>query len=174
MKNIFLILSSIVFVTAGSFVQAQTKKAAAAPAKFSRPYGMAGCGLGSQLFEKNSGQVFAATTNGSSYTNLFGITSGTSNCEDGPNTEVASRLDRFIVANKVALNIDIARGQGETLASMTTLMGCSSASPQVGQALKANYNSIFTDVSVPANAITDSIIDTLLKDKEIAGQCSLS
>ena len=49
-----------------------------------------GCGLGSMAFEGNDGlisQVSAATTNGTSGNQTFGITSGTSNCtqyETGP------------------------------------------------------------------------------------------
>src|SRR6186713_935077 len=48
-------------------------------------YGPAGCGLGSMIFEPDSGftQVFAATTNGTSGNQTFGITSGTSNCDPG-------------------------------------------------------------------------------------------
>ena len=48
-------------------------------------YGPAGCGLGSMIFEPDSGftQVFAATTNGTSGNQTFGITSGTSNCASG-------------------------------------------------------------------------------------------
>ena len=44
--------------------------------------GAAGCGLGSLIFKSNGKftQLLAATTNNSTYTQSFGITSGTSNC----------------------------------------------------------------------------------------------
>ena len=48
-------------------------------AEAQRKYGIAGCGLGSVLFG-TSGGVFAYTTNSSSGNQVFGITSGTSNC----------------------------------------------------------------------------------------------
>ena len=53
------------------------------PSAFAAGYGEAGCGLGSLLFGTQSGpiQIFAATTNNSSYNQAFGITSGTSNCD---------------------------------------------------------------------------------------------
>ena len=50
-------------------------------ATVSAQYGMAGCGLGSVVISDDGFlQVFAATTNGTSYSQSFGITSGTSNC----------------------------------------------------------------------------------------------
>ena len=44
-------------------------------------YGPAGCGLGSMIFDPDSGftQIFAATTNGTSGNQTFGISTGTSN-----------------------------------------------------------------------------------------------
>jgi len=87
-------------------------------------FGTAGCGLGSMLFGKQPGmiQVLAATTNGSFGTQTFGITSGTSNCTDmssGPGSAKA-----FIETNREALAKDIARGQGETISSLSSLAGC--------------------------------------------------
>ncbi len=50
------------------------------------PYGEAGCGLGSMIFGDSPGfvQVLAATTNGCSGSQTFGITTGTSNCGGAP------------------------------------------------------------------------------------------
>jgi len=53
-------------------------------------FGMAGCGLGSMLIQSNGKeQIFVATTNGSSGSQTFGITSGTSNCKDDATTVAA-------------------------------------------------------------------------------------
>ena len=47
-------------------------------------YGAAGCGLGSFVFGDNNSwwaQTLGATTNGTSGSQTFGITTGTSNCD---------------------------------------------------------------------------------------------
>ena len=96
------------------------------------PYGTAGCGLGSMLFHDKPGivQVLAATTNGTFGTQTFGISSGTSNCED---TKASAQSTKsFVQANREAVSKDIARGSGETISSVSTLAGCANPAA-VGQ-----------------------------------------
>ena len=75
-------------------------------------YGTAGCGLGSILFGSKPGliQVLAATTNGTFGTQTFGITTGTSNCEDTAGGAQSTKA--FVQANREAVSKDIARGSG--------------------------------------------------------------
>lgn len=86
-------------------------------------YGMAGCGLGSIVFGDKPGmiQVIAATLNGTYGNQTFGITSGTSNCESSMKS---AKADQFIEVNKIALEKEMARGQGESLSSLGNMMGC--------------------------------------------------
>ncbi|NBU21309.1 DUF3015 domain-containing protein [bacterium] len=137
---------------------------------WTRPYGMAGCGLGSKIMGKNSGQIFAATTNGTFANQLFGITFGTLDCVDNPNTTVAARLDYFVSGNSIALASDIAKGGGETLASVSELMGCS-ASSNVGKVLKQNYKSIYPSQDVGPIQVTDSIIHAVQGDQQLKSEC---
>ena len=106
-------------------------------------YGSAGCGLGSLAFKDKPGfiQVIASTLNDLGYNQMFGISSGTSNCGPGG---FASRMDIFVDSNKVALSNDAARGQGETIAALSSMLGCSD-SAKVGTTLKSNYDEIFAD-----------------------------
>src|SRR5690348_12703995 len=85
---------------------------------FASPVGPAGCGLGNAVFGDQN-QVLAATTNGTSLNQMFGITSGTSNCIDSSRS---AQMESYINANRVELANDIARGQGETLAGLDNLM----------------------------------------------------
>ena len=80
-----------------------------------QPYGMAGCGLGSMVFGDKPGliQVIAATVNSTAASQTFGISSGTSNCEDRAGTAAF-----FIDANRVVLASDMARGSGETIVNL--------------------------------------------------------
>ena len=59
-------------------------------------YGPAGCGLGSIVMGSKPGfmQVFAASTNGCSGSQTFGITTGTSNCKDAPSGEASAQERR--------------------------------------------------------------------------------
>lgn len=130
------------------------KKAAAAPAakpaaaKKAEPlverysgqgYGLAGCGLGSMVFGQQKGliQVVAATLNGTGVQTV-GITLGTSNCSS---PGVFAKANQFIETNKVALENDIVRGEGENLASLGTVLECSN--DDFGTSMKSNYVSTF-------------------------------
>ena len=94
-----------------------------------RSYGMAGCGLGSLAFGNDKGmvQILAATTNGTFYSQTFGITSGTSNCSD---SQQLANLDQenFIQVNYANVVKDAASGGGEYLATFATLLGCEAQS----------------------------------------------
>ena len=139
----------------------------ASSARAQAKYGTAGCGLGSIVFGAKPGfiQVLAATTNGTFGSQTFGITSGTSNCVDSAPSAVGTRT--FIQANREALAKDIARGQGETIANLSTLAGCKSPA-QVGQTLQRNFTSIFPTAGVSDNRVSENVIRTLRSNKVLA------
>ena len=111
----------------------------AAGLKGNGAYGTAGCGLGSMVFGKEEGamQIVAATLNGTGV-QTFGITSGTSNC--GKGVFAKAEVNSFIQSNAVALESDIARGQGETLSTLNNMLSCGS---QFGETLQQNYKQIY-------------------------------
>ena len=174
MKTTLIILVTVL----ASVTFAQTKqpaKAAAPVAKrtqsFSRQYGMAGCGLGSVVMGKNGMQISAATTNGTSFNQTFGISAGSLNCVDSPSAEVAGRLDHFILVNRSQIQGDIARGNGETISAMGSYMGCADSSTKIGAELKASYSEIFNN-EARTNEITDSILTVILNSPELSQQCN--
>ncbi len=167
MKTLIIVLLTVV----SSFAFAQKKSNTQdSNGKFTRQYGIAGCGLGSVLIGKRGAQIFASTTNGSSFNQMFGISAGTLNCVDSPSAEVASRMDQFIMVNRSQVQGDIARGQGETVAAIGQYMGCAANSNEIGSTLKSNYQSIFTS-GAPANEVTDGIISAILANPELAKSC---
>lgn len=108
----------------------------------SAAHGPAGCGLGSMLFQGKSGLVFnvlAATTNGSTGNQTFGMSTGTLGCEDAQTAKVSAVS--FIEGNKVALSNDISRGQGETLNAYLELTGQKNID---AKKLQKSYSKIFT------------------------------
>ena len=130
-------------------------------------YGAAGCGLGSIFFGSKPGfvQVLAATTNGTSGNQTFGITSGTSNCDTAPGGSASAKV--FIAANREALSKDIARGSGETITNLSTLAGCGNAA-NVGATLQKNFKTIFPAATATDENVGTNIVNTLKSDKALA------
>lgn len=134
-----------------------------------RGYGPAGCGLGSLIFEPNSGftQIFAATTNGTFGSQTFGISSGTSNCADTGGGSASAKA--FAETNRTALAKDIARGQGETIESLSRLGGCGDARA-VGASLQRNFDKVFPSATMSDGDVGSSVVDALRSDASL--QCS--
>ena len=130
----------------------------------SKAIGPAGCGLGNVVFGKEN-QILAATTNGTGV-QTAGITSGTSNCD--ADSKMA-QMTMFIETNRVALSNDVARGQGETVAALSNIMGCEN-SQTLGQGLKANYKEIFSNKE-NSIAISHSIQQTVKSTPSLAQSC---
>jgi hypothetical protein len=133
------------------------------------PYGTAGCGLGALVLKDSPGkiQILSATINNIISPQTSAITSGTSNCYDEPQT--ASTI--FIQINKQALMKDIARGNGESLASLSKILQCSD-SAQLGNTLQKSYSEIFPSESVTASDINTSIQKTIQSDENLNQDCT--
>lgn len=88
----------------------------------------AGCGLGTTLFDGQSGvgpNVMAGTTNGTSGNQTFGMSSGTLGCNG--NDTVSASADTFLDANMERVARDMSTGQGEALETLATLIGIEDA-----------------------------------------------
>lgn len=167
MKKIILAITLV--ISSVSFAQQQRTVKKASP-KFTRPYGMAGCGLGSIIMGKDGSQISAATSNGTSWNQSFGISAGTSNCVDTPTAEVAGRMDQFILVNRSQVQGDIAKGSGETILALSHYMGCEDRAQEIGQKLKSSYGEIF-ETEAPANTITDNILSVIM-ESNLAQSCN--
>ncbi|MFN8370533.1 MAG: DUF3015 family protein [Bacteriovoracaceae bacterium] len=121
-------------------------------------FGMGGCGLGSMIMGKDGNQVLAITTNGTG-TQSFGITSGTSNCNP-PDEDKTAKLQKFIEANHVFVETDIARGNGETISSISKILECNG---DIAHKLQSNYATIYSD----SNGVSEKITRVL------SGQCAI-
>lgn len=124
-------------------------------------YGSAGCGLGSIVFGDKPGfsQIFASTTNGTFGSQTFGMSTGTSNCENAFETSAVT----FIESNKMALTKDIARGNGETLSALAEIYNVKNVEA-MSTTLKTSYDSVFATESSEEIA---SRISTVLKDSKL-------
>ena len=83
-----------------------------------------GCGIGTQIFKGQSGlfaHTLAATTNGSTYNQYFGLTSGTLECN--PTAVVSNEFERvnFVAANLDNLSQEMAQGAGSHMQALAAL-----------------------------------------------------
>jgi hypothetical protein len=88
-----------------------------------------GCGLGKLAWQDYKGQkqiapqVMMATTNGTFGSQTFGISFGTSGCTNDGVIMRTERTNVFVFTMFDNLSQEMAKGQGEHLASLATLMG---------------------------------------------------
>ncbi len=139
-----------------------------AMAKGKTPFGMAGCGLGSVLVGADGPQLIASTTNQSLGNQVFGITSGTSNCVEPSKSVADSAQQNFIQENFSTLSKEIAQGDGNTLRAFSDTFGCSKeAYPVFAQQLQSSYSEIF---AAPGSLAALSVIVDELHSNELAAK----
>jgi hypothetical protein len=137
-------------------------------------YGAAGCGLGAVVFGSKPGmiQVLAATTNGTFYSQTFGITTGTSECGGGA-IKVEAEQKVYAYNNFTQLQKEIAQGRGERLQTLAYLMGCDSkAVDAFGAAAQKNYSQIFSGKTVDSDVMLERVRSAVQSDAAVASQCS--
>ncbi len=134
-------------------------------------YGAAGCGLGSIVFGPKPGpiQIAAATLNAIALNQTFGITTGTSNC-DIP--ESAYPAAAFIEANKETLAKDFSRGEGESIASLATLLKCNDVAI-FRSIIRSEVPSLY-DSSKSSLDVTRSLLKEINQNSALAATCSLT
>jgi hypothetical protein len=170
----YLLIVAVSFLTNFALAGGDSSVADTKSKMFSRPYGLAGCGLGSVIVGKKGSQIFAATTNGTSYNQSLGITFGTLNCVDAPEDKVAHSLDLFILNNRAQVEVNMVQGSGEAILTLFQIMGCQGNPDKLGKLLKSKYSNIFPSPDVPSNEVTDKIIESVLNDEELSSTCQLS
>ena len=120
--------------------------------------GAAGCGLGSVIFSDNRWwkQILAATTNGSTFSQTLGITTGTSNCNASGALTRYQEQKEYIVVNYVTIQKEAAQGNGETLKGLATISGCEdNAYQDFATLLQTNYSEIFSSSN------TEEIVESM-------------
>jgi hypothetical protein len=146
-----------------------------APSVFAAPYGDAGCGLGSLIFaDKRPGfiQVLAATTNGTSYNQAFGITSGTSNCDTGGIQMAEKKQEIFVVQNFNSLAKEMATGEGETLETLAGLLGCGSDKQGLFNSFaQKQYGTIFATERATPISMLSTVKEGIAYDPELSVSC---
>lgn len=127
-----------------------------------------GCGLGSMVFDGQSGvfpQVLAATTNGTSGNQTFGITSGTLGCTQDGTVSSSAKMAMFTGANMDRLAQDMSSGEGESLESLAALMGIQEADKaHFFSVTKENFAKIFPSEQTTAEHVLVSLGEVMAAD----------
>jgi hypothetical protein len=150
MKKVFLGLALSIAVTGSAFAGQAASNT--------------GCGLGTVLWENKADnsilfQVLQATTNGTSANQTFGISSGTSNCQQPSKIAQNEKLNLFVQANMDNLAKDIAMGKGESLDTFAELLGITADQNAAFNAkLQANFGKIFTSEKVVLAEVIDNAV----------------
>lgn len=131
-----------------------------------------GCGWGSKLFDGQKGvvpQVLAVTTNGTSGNQTFGISSGTSGCTQSGTVESKWKTAAYIDSNMNRLALDASRGQGESLTSLASLVGVSSADTAAfNTVIQKNFAQIFRSPDVSSTEVAAALKGVLSSDALLA------
>jgi len=126
-----------------------------------------GCGLGTTLIGDKGNdsivmQVLAATTNGTSGNQTFGISSGTLGCKKPSKVVSNDKLNKFVADNMDKLAMDISAGHGETLAAVADMLKVPVDKRAAFYAkLKANFSKIYASNKVEAADVIDSIAENI-------------
>jgi len=117
-----------------------------------------GCGFGSVLLKGKQGKVFevlAVTTNGTSASSTFAITTGTSGYKEGAVIGV-NVVDVYVAENMDSLANDIAKGDGEYLDTLAHLMKVENKDT-FKDSLHKNFNKIYTSKDVTSKEVVANI-----------------
>jgi len=123
-----------------------------------------GCGLGTMIWENKADgsvlmQVLQSTTNGSTGTQTFGISSGTSECQQPGSIVQNEKLNHFVRSNMDNLAKEIAIGKGETLDTFVEMLGVGAAQGDAFKAkLQANFSNIFTSDKIVLAEVIDNAV----------------
>jgi hypothetical protein len=127
---------------------------------------MAGCGLGYVLFGHNDNspvmQVLAATTNGTSGNQTFGMTTGTSGCTDDGAVKFVKEVEVFAEVNLDTLRREMAAGQGEFVNSFAALIGARGEEiPAMVQTFQTQYATLFPTSSTTSAEMLSNLSGVL-------------
>ena len=142
--------------------------AVAASTSFASP---AGCGLGTAVIFPDANEwhehVLAATTNGTSGNQTFGMTSGTLGCEGANGPLKLARV--FMDQNMEQLASDSARGQGESLDALTSLIGVDAADKaEFTKEVQANFDSIFVSTEASSEEAYGALVSVMAGNDKLA------
>ncbi|MDH5425403.1 MAG: DUF3015 domain-containing protein [Gammaproteobacteria bacterium] len=129
-----------------------------------------GCGLGAQVFAGKDGagsHILAATTNGISGNQTFGMSSGTLGCDTSKKVTYAAGI--YLNSNMEKVARGMATGEGEALNTLADLMGVQTEDKAAFfTAMQKNFGKIFKGNSVSAEDVMASLKSVMQQDSSLS------
>ncbi|WP_141736140.1 DUF3015 family protein [Oligoflexus tunisiensis] len=136
-------------------------------------YGMAGCGLGALVIDRNEllPQVGAWFLNGIASNQTYGMTSGTSNCVQGRSDVAAMEQEVYMTANLSSLSKEAAQGSGEHLNALAEVLGCQEEDKvRLGELSQNHYSELFANQE--PEAVLQRYLTVVNADPQLAKSCT--
>lgn len=131
-----------------------------------------GCGLGQNVFAGQSGlaaHVLAATTNGSSSNQLFGLSFDSLGCDGAAVITASFQRDVFVASNYDNIARDAAQGGGMHLESLAELMQMQATdAAHFYQVAQVNYDELFGEGYSDHSQWLEKLDSTLAADPALA------
>lgn len=127
-----------------------------------------GCGLGRVVFKGQKGffpHTSAATTNGTSMNQWFGLTSETSDCN--PSSVVSNEVERriFVASNLDQLHQEMAQGAGLHLQALADLMAIApSDQPAFGRLAQERFSDLLSASDAGPGAVLAALDNAMTSD----------
>lgn len=133
-------------------------------------YSAAGCGVGSMVFEGQSGlgpHVLAATTNGFYGTQTFAMTSGTLGCD--VSQPINAHASLYINSNLDQIAADMSKGQGEALNALAAVMGVAKSDQTLFRSvMQKNFTAIFNSESVTGSEVAEQVSKVMAENASLS------
>ncbi|MDX1301461.1 DUF3015 family protein [Photobacterium sp.] len=132
-----------------------------------------GCGLGSMVLQGQEGKpmkILGATLNGTSGNQTFGITFGTLGCDGNGQITSTEKLAMFIDGNMDTLARDMARGEGDSLATLSEVWGIEEADKaHFAKLVQSQFANVFTSTNVTSDEVMNNLNSVVANDSALAG-----
>lgn len=132
-----------------------------------------GCGMGYEIAPKQS-LVSSSTRSivNATFSSSIGMTMGTSGCARHSIVKNDAKGIHFAEANMNQLAVEMARGNGEFVASFATVLGCQN-SQAFGSMVQANYETILPSVKTSGVELYNNVKAQIKNNASLASSCSL-
>jgi hypothetical protein len=114
------------------------------------------------------------TTNATSFSQAFGITSGTSGCSASGIVQNDKQIDYFVEVNQDDLTREMAQGEGEKLSALAALHGCQTKESQQAFShwTQQSYDKILPSLSTTAPQIVLNLKTELKGSPDVVRACA--
>jgi hypothetical protein len=129
-----------------------------------------GCGLGWQVAPQQS--LVSSTTRSltnATFLNTVAMTFGTSGCAKHSIVQRDKEAQYFAEANYHLLMMEMAQGNGESLANFAAIMGCNARAFASG--VQSHYGEIYPSQDVPADAVLENVKFAIFSDFSLSAAC---